>query len=449
MERFLQSAAKPISDASKESSRCERRQQQQEQNVVLEYEQTGRMHKRLHHLCTTSVMKSYALVECLEQDNYLPPSMSRQSYVSDIEFNTEGTLVAFTTSTGYMNIHAYDSILSGKRMPPVAAYSLCGKLQAVRWNPLDQLQVACVAESVGSVIIFDVRHRQPESLEKMQVFRTKPGTETHRGLYDVQCKSWKIFACASGGVYVWDRRAGNLSTATLRAPSFAGTMLSLDITSDEQVLLAGSSSGHIFAWDIRGGKASSCSAFSSPNNVDQHPLGIISMSTALQEIPDLRVDFLLLLLMLAIILLFQSQTYTGDLSVTCVRLNSSGDQLAFGLNKGWSGVINMLNFQEITHIHCPPSLWELGSLSWLSTTKLTWLLSLPVVAVASGDLRFLEFSGPGSRHHVSSRNNGCAPVVIEMADGVYSVAAHPSDGCLMVGTQEHTHLVAHDKQFSS
>ncbi|XP_020109923.1 uncharacterized protein LOC109725232 [Ananas comosus] len=125
-------------------------------------------------------------------------------------------------------------------------------------------------------------------------------------------------------------------------------------------------------------------------------------------------------------------------------------QLAFYLDDGWSGVLN-INTLTITHMHCPPPAWLEGvdmSLS-RSTRKPSWLPTCSIYAVGSlsgAGIYLLDFrpnansachvdfdeeQESNSKGHIGTIQNKFVPA----SQNVVACATHPLNGTLISGTK--------------
>nr|CAD1831470.1 unnamed protein product [Ananas comosus var. bracteatus] len=125
-------------------------------------------------------------------------------------------------------------------------------------------------------------------------------------------------------------------------------------------------------------------------------------------------------------------------------------QLAFHLDDGWSGVLN-INTLTVTHMHCPPPAWLEGvdmSLS-RSTRKPSWLPTCSIYAVGSlsgAGIYLLDFRpNTNSACHVDfdeeqeSNSKGHRGTIqnkfVPASQNVVACAAHPLNGTLIAGTK--------------
>lgn len=124
---------------------------------------------------------------------------------------------------------------------------------------------------------------------------------------------------------------------------------------------------------------------------------------------------------------------------------SSSYRLAFHLDDGWSGILD-IHTLEVTHIHCPPPAWltasDISHVSYLM--KPSWLSTNSIYAVGSlsdKGLHLLDFyPDPSSPCHVecseeivnNSRQNGFVP----LSEDVSACATHPLNDFIVAGTKQ-------------
>lgn len=123
-------------------------------------------------------------------------------------------------------------------------------------------------------------------------------------------------------------------------------------------------------------------------------------------------------------------------------------QLAFHLDDGWSGVLNVNNL-NVTHLHCPPPAWLEGTDLVLQKQlrKPTWLLTSSIYAVGSSSydgIYLLDFHPDTSsachvdykeETRVSGENQPAGNKFVPLSQRVLSCAAHPLSHTIIAGTQ--------------
>ncbi|KAM0896631.1 hypothetical protein ACQ4PT_023067 [Festuca glaucescens] len=164
-------------------------------------------------------------------------------------------------------------------------------------------------------------------------------SESRKGLTDLAFTSddkSRLFASGlDGAVYMWDRRLSKTHCIELTAlPESQFTSVKLNM--DNRTVFGATRNGTIHAWDTRGGRASA--AFQSHNEVQ--PLSSVKISTLLGKIASLKEQSNIV----------SSEILSIDFNPSCSY------QLAFHLDDGWSGVLNV-NTLSVSHLHCPPPSW--------------------------------------------------------------------------------------------
>lgn len=271
--------------------------------------------------------------------------------------------------------------------------STCQQLDVVRWNLANQDEVACTSMKSYEVLVFDIGYM---STEPTEMLRKRPtltihGRGVHNGLSDVAFissdESRLLASDTSGMISVWDRRMSTLPCLELTTNS-NGALNTVQINVENQVLFGAGKHGIIYMWDLRGGRTSA--AFQSHKETYHPPLTSVKLATALEEIRPLKAQSDI----------FPKEIHSIDLDPSCPY------QLAFHLDDGWSGVLDIHKFQ-VTHIHCPPPAWlngsdNLANFSYLR--KPSWLPAHSVYAVGSScdnGIHLLDFyPGPTSPCHV-------------------------------------------------
>eukprot|EP00249_Psilotum_nudum_P011739 c23353_g1_i2 orf=461-1639(+) len=375
--------------------------------------------------------------------------MQELPYISGLNFDSKGFYLASVSSAGCLAVHDYETIYcraevsNATTVKPIVHIATNLKLEAICWNPTNQDEVACVAAGGRKVYCYDIAcmSYNPVEILKMKTSTARELNTDPSGLFDVtfcNMSANKVLACGEdGNVHVWDRRANPQYQSLLSAPKSGTSLSSLQISTDEQVIYAGSDRGLIYAWDLRGGTQSV--AFLIPGKDYHPPFATFNLALLLEQISSLR-----------------EQTDITISAVHSIRLNPScGRQLAFHLNNGWSGVLDLSEL-GLTHIHCPPPPWLGGSsaCSPICQRKPAWLPTHSVyVSGSCADLKihFLDFKpSPNSLCYAQVSRNGQSRPRNELlvSEPVIVCAAHPMTNHLIVGTEVGTlQLIAH-KSFS-
>lgn len=215
---------------------------------------------------------------------------------------------------------------------------------------------------------------------------------------------------------IWDRRASALPCLEL-ATNSNSPVNSIKLNADDQIIFGASKQGTIFMWDIRGGRSSA--AFQN-NRVAQS--NIVS-----KEIHSIHIN------------------------------PSCQNQLAFHLDDGWSGVLDVHSL-KVTHIHCPPPPWldgfnDLANLRCLR--KPSWIPAYSIYVVgslSSNGLYLLDFypdrSSPCHVDFNEEMQELCGGKSLQKqnqfiptTEGVTACITHPSSGTIVVGTKHSSLLV--------
>lgn len=162
------------------------------------------------------------------------------------------------------------------------------------------------------------------------------GGSSSRGAGGGGC-GYVLLASGMGGqVFLWDARARSQPSATLHAAQ-CGAIYSLQLEASGQVVLGGTQSGEVKAWDLRGG---SSSTMRFGGTVHHHPLlASVNLRHALTAVPGLA-----------------RQTAIPSSAVQSMQLDPCDPRrLAFHLACGWSGVLCMEGGggSTVTHLHAP------------------------------------------------------------------------------------------------
>ncbi|XAR60412.1 hypothetical protein NMG60_11033776 [Bertholletia excelsa] len=210
------------------------------------------------------------------------------------------------------------------------------------------------------------------------------------------------------------------------------------------VLFGAGKNGIIYMWDLRGGTSST--AFQSSKVRHYSPLTSVKLASVLEKVGGLK-----------------AQSNIVPKEVHSININPSCPyQLAFHLDDGWSGVLDIHNFQ-VTHVHCPPHHGcedvknVFADLSCLR--KPSWLPTYSIYAVGSAynnGIHLLDFyPDPSSPCHVdyseaietdmerktSQKQNKFVP----LSEGVTACSTHPLNGTIVAGTKKSSLLVISQK----
>uniref|UniRef100_A0A7C9AGZ0 Uncharacterized protein n=1 Tax=Opuntia streptacantha TaxID=393608 RepID=A0A7C9AGZ0_OPUST len=160
---------------------------------------------------------------------------SRRYGVSALEFDTQGIYLASVTKAGCLMVHDFESLycqsnvispwLKEDETKHLLHIPTHRQLDAVRWNPANQDEVACTSLKSSEIYIFDVAY---VSSEPVEVLRKRPavtihGSDIHKGLSDVAFASSgdsRVFACDTyGSINIWDRRSSTFPSMELSTNS--------------------------------------------------------------------------------------------------------------------------------------------------------------------------------------------------------------------------------------
>ncbi|KAL6634060.1 hypothetical protein ACP70R_026731 [Stipagrostis hirtigluma subsp. patula] len=421
----------------------------------------GRIDARFRHRESRLLLDSFAEIGAFDHKYYMDGEQRCRTYVdrmisasnlhfhpsregiSAMEFDTKGIYLASVTFSGCLTVHDFETLYCSvygpsSSLPDDSSNYLLHisnpvPLHAVRWNPGNQDELACTSSQIEKVFLFDIGYVSSTPTEVLQKGKSKfPAlySETRKGLTDVTFASddkSRIFASGlDGAVYMWDRRQSKTHCLELVA-SPESQFNSVKLNMDNRTVFGASKSGTIHAWDLRGGRASA--AFQSHNEVQQ--LLSVKISTLLGKITSLK-----------------EQSNIVSSPILSIDFNPSCSyQLAFHLDDGWSGVLNV-NSLSVSHLHCPPPAWldsmDLALQKHLS--KPTWLPTSSIYAVGSSSndgIYLLDFHPhTSSACHVDyNEETRCSEVqpaenkFVPLSQRVLSCAAHPLSHTIVAGTQ--------------
>lgn len=224
------------------------------------------------------------------------------------------------------------------------------------------------------------------------------------------------------------------------------SLKSIQIHVDNQTIFGAGKEGIIHIWDLRGGTNST--AFQSRKDMSHLPLASLHLAPMLQKIASLK-----------------AQSEIVPKEIHSINVNPSAPhQLAFHLDDGWSGVLDIYK-SEVTHVHCPPPAWLDGSNSSadLILRKPTWLPTSSIYVAGSMSekgIHFLDFH-PSSRSpcHVDydedsqrdEKRDKCnhSNKFVSLSESVTGCAAHPLNSMIVAGTQKSSLLLIAQRHCSS
>ncbi|XP_058729955.1 uncharacterized protein LOC131602027 [Vicia villosa] len=383
----------------------------------------------------------------------------RRNGVTSVDFDKKGIYLASVTRSGCLTVHDFEALycrtnkltcLQEDESKLLLHLSPDHQLDVVKWNPLDQNEVLCASMKRNVLLIFDVAYMMSEPIDELRTRNTATvsGSNIPKGLSDVAFASndSRIFASDTHGtVNVWDRRAKGLPCLELTSASF-GTLNSIQLDAENQIVFGAGRHGIVYVWDIRGGRAST--SFLTHKEICHPPLTSVKLATLLEKIGSLK-----------------AQAEIVPKEIHSIGLNPSfPNQLAFHIADGWSGILDIHNF-KVTHIHCPPPAWLNDSYASLDQTDLrkpSWLSTCSIYLAGSPvncGLHMLDFyPSISSPCHVdykedipefsSSTKQKNQNRFIPLTEEVLSCAAHPLYNAIVAGTKGTSLLVVSQKRKS-
>ncbi|XP_058071386.1 uncharacterized protein LOC131220554 isoform X1 [Magnolia sinica] len=373
---------------------------------------------------------------------------SRKEGISGLEFDTKGIYLASVTKSGCLTVHDFETLyylshsqsscLLEDETKHLVHLTTHQQLDVVRWNIANQDEVACASMQSNKILLFDIGYISSEPVE---VLKTRPtftvhGSEVYNGLSDIAFissdKSRLLASDLYGVIYVWDRRMSDHPCLELTT-NLRSTLNSIQLNVEDRIVYGASKQGIIYAWDLRGGRTSI--AFQSHKEVYYPPVTSVKLAQMLEKITSLKAQSDI----------YSKEIHSIDLDPSCPY------QLAFHLDDGWSGVLNIYNFQ-VTHMHCPPPAWLHGkdmSTNSLHLRKPAWLGTCSIYAVGSSSddgIHLLDFYPDStSACHVDfneetksiseEENQRVLNKFIPLSKGVTACAAHPLNGTIIAGTK--------------
>ncbi|KAK4358970.1 hypothetical protein RND71_021199 [Anisodus tanguticus] len=367
------------------------------------------------------------------------PCVSREG-ISALEFDKKGIYLASVTKAGCIIVHDYESLYCSTEdeTKQLLHTSTGQQFDVVRWNVSNQDEVACTSMKSSELFIYDIGY---VSEQPVDVLRKRPtisvhGYNAHKGFSDIAfCShdaSRLLASDVSGVINIWDRRASGLPCLELPTNS-SSPLNSIKLNADDQVIYGASKQGTIYMWDIRGGRSSA--AFQNNRAVNYTPITEVKLASELERIASLKAQSNIV----------SKEIHSIDINPSCQY------QLAFHLDDGWSGVLDVHSL-KVTHIHCPPPRWLDDSIDWADLhilRKPSWLPVYSIYVVgscSSKGLYLLDFyPDRSSPSHVDFneemqelygvKSQHKQNQFIPTTEGVTTCVAHPSSGTIVVGTK--------------
>ncbi|XP_020110860.1 uncharacterized protein LOC109725873 [Ananas comosus] len=388
------------------------------------------------------------------------PISSMREGISALEFDAKGVYLASVTKSGCLTVHDFETLYCttygpisrylGEEAKHLLHISTSMPLDAVQWNPENQDEIACASRQNDKIVLFDIGYVTSDPVQVLEKGKSKfsrLNSELNNGLSDVvfasDGKSRLFGSGLDGAIYMWDRRQSNIHCLELTTLSQC-QLNSIELDLENRVIFGASRHGIIYAWDLRGGRTSF--AFQSHNEVPL--LTSLKISSMLEKITSLKVQSNIV----------SSEIHSLNFDPSCPY------QLAFHLDDGWSGVLN-INTLTVTHMHCPPPAWLEGVDMSLcpSTRKPSWLPTCSVYAVGSlsgAGIYLLDFRpNTNSACHVDfdeeqeSNSRGRRGTIqnkfVPASQNVVACAAHPLNGTIIAGTKHSSLLVLSQKRKGS
>ncbi|XP_030521252.1 uncharacterized protein LOC115734542 isoform X2 [Rhodamnia argentea] len=372
--------------------------------------------------------------------------LTRQG-ISCLDFDNKGYYLASVTKSGCLTIHDFETLYCQSNQPcskeieakNVMHLSSPEQLDVVRWNVACQNEVVCASLKSNEISLFDIGYISSEPVEILRARQSVNvrGSNVHKGFSDIAFTSTaatRLFASDTHGtVNIWDRRVSVFPYVELTTGSH-DSLNSLQLNIENQTIFGAGKHGMIYMWDIRGGRTET-GAFQRPGEVQNLPLTSFKVTAMLDKIETLKAQSDIV----------TKEVHSIDLDPSCPY------QLAFHLDDGWSGVLDLYN-HCVTHIHCPPPAWLMGadlSSNLFYLRKPSWLPTYSIYAVPSvpeNGIHILDFfpdvSSPShvdyfedmrksSKVSSRTRRNRSIP----LSEGVTACATHPANGTIIAGTE--------------
>ncbi|EOY32558.1 Transducin/WD40 repeat-like superfamily protein isoform 1 [Theobroma cacao] len=465
MDKFLV-PSKPSTESPKPKPRC-----RPWQRSILEL--NGKFDPKYRHDLSGLLMHSYSEIgafphfyhidgkPCQTHINRINNAVNsggqlpfRMQGISAVDFDNKGIYLVSVTKSGCLTVHDFETLYcqSNDSLPRLTEDEskhllhlyLRQQLDVVRWNLANQDEVACTSVKSNEVLIFDIGYISSKPVEVLRTRRSLSvlGSEVYKGLCDIAFTatddSRLIASDTHGIVNIWDRRKSVLPCLELITGS-CSTLNTIQPHVENQTIFGASKDGNIYMWDLRGGRTAA--AFQCHNEAGHPPLISLKLATMLEKIGSLKAQSDIV----------PKEIHSIDLDPSCPY------QLAFHLDDGWSGVLDIYNLR-VTHVHCPPPAWLNGasiSADLLYLRKPSWLPTSSIYAVGSSSdsgIHILDFypdtSSPShvdykedlqslSKMNYQRKQN----IFVPLSEGVTTCASHPLNGTIVAGTKHSSLLV--------
>lgn len=217
------------------------------------------------------------------------------------------------------------------------------KLQSVRWNPSDENVIGAVSSASRLINIYDLQRTQGRATRTLTLpaqssggvgagdiafFGKSAGPAGARG-YSV------VVGGPSGQVFLWDLRCSGAPVSTLTSLQ-GGAVNAVHVLENGQAVLAGTQSGDIKVWDVRGGCGG---ALRFGGVLHHHPmLACVNLRAALGQVAGLA----------------EQAGGVPSCRIHSMAIDPGAPaRVGFHLGCGWSGVLDLAS-RHITHVHAPP-----------------------------------------------------------------------------------------------
>uniref|UniRef100_A0A7N1A206 Transducin/WD40 repeat-like superfamily protein n=1 Tax=Kalanchoe fedtschenkoi TaxID=63787 RepID=A0A7N1A206_KALFE len=386
---------------------------------------------------------------------------ARRKGVSALGFDSKGIYMASVTPLGCLTVHEYEHLYCQSNLSKSMSkedenkhmlhLSTPLELSDVKWNPVDQTEVACTSLKSNQIPIFDITYI---SSEPIRVFKKRESTalvdRVAMGLTSVAFTSLdnsRVLASdIDGSVHVWDRRKSDFPFMEL-CTSKRGAINSIRLDPENKIVFGAGKLGVLYMWDLRGGRSST--AFQNSGVARHFPFTSVKIASMLEKIEVLKRQSNIV----------PKEVHSIDLNPSCPY------QLAFHLDDGWSGVVD-INHLHVSHVHCPPPVWlEEEDTNWSTRlsclTKPSWLPKYSKYAVGSSSRKgiylldfypdstsacHVDYECGDDQHTEDIKVNQNRFISLSAAPTV--CAAHPLTSDIVVGTKEASLLVVSQKRQS-
>ncbi|OMO75027.1 hypothetical protein COLO4_26371 [Corchorus olitorius] len=426
----------------------------------------------------------------------------------------KGIYLVSVTKSGCLTVHDFETLYchSNESLPGLNEdeskhllhLSLRQQLDVVRWNLANQDEVACTSVKSNEVMIFDVGLVSSKPVELITTSNTEPypfysiafaseqnsfylhmshhsdtwwlcvqfgvrevekevwilsldkvlrtrrtlsvlGSEVSKGISDIAFTatddSRLIASDTNGVVNIWDRRKSVLPCLELITGS-RSTLNTIQPNVENQTIFGASKDGTIYMWDLRGGRTSA--AFQCHNEAGHPSLLSLKLATMLAKIGSLKAQSDIV----------PNEIHSINLDPSCPY------QLAFHLDDGWSGVLDIYNLR-VTHVHCPPPAWFIVFIDsivqysvalGISLFLFIFLLIYVVGSSFDSGIHILDFyPDTSSPSHVDYKEDLQSlsemnyqrkqNIFLPLSEGVTACATHPLNGTIIAGTKNSSLLV--------